>query len=412
MAKFLIISKRNVYGIFWCYYPPCLAYSRATIHFKVCDVKTQSFLSSRNIGLDLLRAGLILEGVLLHASRSLPGENGWYYVAQRDPSEIFTALLSMFHTFRMEVFFFLSGMFSALIILRKGQKFFSDNRRKRVFIPLISAYIFIPPLMYFIAGQMNNTPYTLTGWLNSYTMMHHLWFLVSLTVMSLVIPGPFYHWSARQLGKMSLPMLIATLVIMGNACFVLKFLVKGRGEFVELIPITLRFMVYYTAGFALYVNRENIARYANSKLMNGWLIGALVLAVWATCWYVAHNHINGVVKYVPVIIGSVLSAMLSYWLVFTFERIQVKENRILTAIVDSALIIYLLHYPVVVSFSWLLDVWLPDNLSVLYVLLDFAIGIALSAVCYTVVKRSRFASFMFGLKPKEKKEAVPVEARL
>ncbi len=284
-------------------------------------MKTESFLSSRNIGLDLLRAGLILEGVLLHASRSLPGENGWYYVAQRDPSEIFTALLSMVHTFRMEVFFFLSGMFSALIILRKGQKFFTDNRRKRVLIPLISA-------------------------------------------------------------------------------------------FVELIPVTARFLVYYTAGFALYVNREKIARYANSKLMNSWLVAALVLAVWAGCYVVAHNHITGVMKYVPVMLGSVLSVMLSYWLVFSFERINVKESRILTAIVDSALIIYLLHYPVVIIFSWLLDVWLPDNLSVLYVLIDFALGIALSAVCYAIVKRSRFASFMFGLKPKDKKVAVPVEARL
>ncbi len=76
-------------------------------------------------------------------------------------------------------------------------------------------------------------------------------------------------------------------------------------------------------------------------------------------------------KYVPVMLGSVLSVMLSYWLVFSFERINVKESRILTAIVDSALIIYLLHYPVVIIFSWLLDVWLPDNLSVLYVLIDF-----------------------------------------
>ncbi|QDY43880.1 acyltransferase family protein [Candidatus Pantoea soli] len=375
-------------------------------------MKTHSFLSSRNIGLDLLRAGLILEGVLLHASRSLPGENGWYYVAQRDPSEIFTALLSMFHTFRMEVFFFLSGMFSALIILRKGQKFFSDNRLKRVFIPLVSAWLFIPPLMYFIAGQMNQTPYTFAGWLNSYTMLHHLWFLVSLSVMSLAIPPGFYQWSARQLGKMSLPALIATLVILGNACFVLKFMVKGRGELVELIPITLRFLVYYTAGYALYINREKIAHYTRSKLMNGWLVGALTLAVWAACYYVAHNHITGVAKYISVMMGSVLSAMLSYWLVFTFERIQVKENRVLTAIVDSALIIYLLHYPVVISFSWLLDVWLPDNFSVLYVLFDFAVGIALSGLCYMLVKRSRLASFMFGLKPKDKKPAVPVEARL
>jgi len=375
-------------------------------------VKPQSFLSSRNIGLDLLRAGLILEGVLLHASRSLPGENPWYYTAQRDPAEIFTALLSVFHTFRMEVFFFLSGMFSALIILRKGQQFFTENRRKRVLIPLISAYLFIPPLMYFLAGQMNDEPYTLQGWLNSYTMLHHLWFLVSLSVMSLMVPGAFYQWCAHQAGKLSLPMLIALVVILGNACFVLKFLLKGRGEFIELIPVTARFMVYYAAGYALYVNREKIARYAGSRLMNNWLIAALFTVVWAGCYVVAHHHISGVVKYIPVMMGSVLSAMLSYWMVFTFEKIQVKENPLLTAIVDSALIIYLLHYPLVIVFSWIIDSWLPDSFAVLYVLIDCAIGIVLSSVCYWFIKRSRFASFMFGLKPKAKKAPVPLEARI
>ncbi|MCA1177955.1 MULTISPECIES: acyltransferase family protein [unclassified Pantoea] len=375
-------------------------------------MKTHSFLSSRNIGLDLLRAGLIIEGVLLHASRSLPGENSWYYTAQRDPAELFTALLGLFHTFRMEVFFFLSGMFSALIILRKGQRFFITNRRKRVLVPLITAYIFIPPLMYAVGGMIDNKMLTWEGCLESYGVMHHLWFLISLSIMSLLIPIAFYDWSARQFGRLSLPVLMALLIALGNVGFMLKFLVKEHGDFAELLPITARFLVYYAAGYALYVNREQISRYANSKLMNGWVIGALMALVWFGFYVVAHFHVDNALKYLPVLVGSVLSVMLSYWLVFTFERIQVKENRLLTAIVDSALIIYLLHYPVVVVSAWLIDDWLPANLSVSYVLLDCLIGIVVSAMFYWCIKRSRLASWLFGLKPKAKKMPVPIEARL
>ncbi|WP_313683194.1 acyltransferase family protein [Pantoea sp.] len=375
-------------------------------------MNTQSFLSGRNIGLDLLRAGLILEGVLLHASRSLPGENGWYYVAQRDPSELFTAFLSMFHTFRMEVFFFLSGMFAALIVLRKGQKIFLENRRKRVLTPLITAWLLIPPLMYVIAGQMKGTPLSLTGWLHSYLWMHHLWFLVSLSVMSMVIPGRFYQLASRQLGKLSLPMLLATLILLANACFFLKFLVKGQGEFIELIPVTARFLVYYAAGYALYVNREKIVAYADCWLLNKWLIAAIALATWLGFYVVAHQHIASAVKYLPVLMGSVLSVVLSYWLVFTFERLPLKENRLLTGVVDSALVIYLLHYPVVITFSWLMDVWLPANLSIIYVLINCAIGIAVSTLCYWLIKRSRFTSMLFGLKPKAKKVVMPAEVSL
>jgi len=375
-------------------------------------VKTQSFLSNRNIGLDLLRAGLILEGVLLHASRSLPSDNTWLYVAEREASPLFTALLSLIHTFRMEVFFFLSGMFSALIILRKGQAFFTDNRRKRVFLPLITAYIFIPPLMFVVEGLMNNRVIDLAGALHSYSKVHHLWFLASLSIMSLVVPNAFYNWASRMFGKLPLPALMAVLVILGNACFVLKFVLKDHGDFVDIIPVTARFLVYYTAGYALYVNRERIAHYANNFLMNGWLIGALAIAMWLGFYAVELGMLKGPMKYLPTLAGSVLSVMLSYWLVFTFERVHVKENRLLTSIVDSALIIYLLHYPVVIIFSWLLDSWLPANWSIIYVLIDFAIGMAASAICYMIIKRSRVASMLFGLKPKAKKVAVPLEARL
>lgn len=85
---------------------------------------TPVFLSSRNIGLDFLRAIIILEGVLYHAARSLPGGNSWYYVADKNPSLIFSSLIEFIHTFRMEAFFFLSGIFSAMVFLRKGQAFF------------------------------------------------------------------------------------------------------------------------------------------------------------------------------------------------------------------------------------------------------------------------------------------------
>ncbi|ADU71352.1 acyltransferase family protein [Pantoea sp. At-9b] len=375
-------------------------------------MNTPSFLSGRNIGLDLLRAGLILEGVLLHASRSLPGENGWYYVAQRDPSELFTAFLSMIHTFRMEVFFFLSGMFSALVVLRKGQQLFRDNRLKRVLAPLITAYLFLPPLMYVIAWQMKGTPLSLAGWLHSYSMMHHLWFLVSLSVMSLVIPLGFYQFAAKQLERFSLPWLLVTLIALANVCFFLKFLVKGQGEFIELIPVTARFVVYYAAGYALYVNREKIATYVNSWVINTWVIAAMALITWLGFYVVAHHHIASALKYLPVLAGGVLSFQLAYWLVFVFERMPVKENPLLTGVVDSALVIYLLHYPVVITFSWLMDVWLPANLSIIYVLINCFIGIAFSTLCYLLIKRSRIASVLFGLKVKTKKAVAPVEVRL
>jgi glucan biosynthesis protein C len=47
-----------------------------------------------------------------------------------------------------------------------------------------------------------------------------------------------------------------------------------------------------------------------------------------------------------------------------------------------------------------------------YVLIDLVIGMAASAICYMIIKRSRIASMLFDLKPKAKKIAVPLEARM
>ncbi|MCS3434031.1 hypothetical protein [Klebsiella sp. BIGb0407] len=66
----------------------------------------------------------------------------------------------------------------------------------------------------------------------------------------------------------------------------------------------------------------------------------------------------------------------------------------------------------VIVFSWLMDRWLPANWSIVYVLIDFVIGMAAGALYYMIIKRSSIASMLFGLKPKAKKIAMPLEARM
>lgn len=58
-----------------------------------------------------------------------------------------------------------------------------------------------------------------------------------------------------------------------------------------------------------------------------------------------------------------------------------------------------------------MDKRLTANWSIVYVLIDFMIDMAASAIYYMIIKRSRIASMLFGLKPKAKKIAVTLEAR-
>lgn len=363
-------------------------------------MKHNAFLSSRNIGLDFLRALLILEGVLYHAARSLPGGNNWYYVSGKNEADAFTALIEFVHTFRMEAFFFLSGMFSAMVILRKGTSFFYSNRRKRVIVPMISAFLFIPALMYLISTHfIKGEPLTTSGVLNAYTYMHHLWFLVSLTAMSFLVPVSFYRRIAEGLRRLPFSVLVATLIVAANAFFVVKFFVKDFGEWINLIPVTARFMVYYAAGYALYLNSDKIPEQARSFLLKSWFVAAMALGCWLVFYATFHFNITSTLKYIPVLCSSVFSVIFSYWVVFTFEKLRMKESRWVKGVVDSALVIYIMHYPLVISFSWLLDDYVPDSMPVSYVIALTGVGLVLSTVLYMIIKQSSLLSMLFGLKP-------------
>lgn len=85
-----------------------------------------------------------------------------------------------------------------------------------------------------------------------------------------------------------------------------------------------------------------------------------------------------------------------------------KESHIVNTVVDSALVVYILHYPIAIGFAWLLDAYLPDNYPVTYVLMVTAIASGLSALCYMPIKRNSFLSTLFGLKAKPAKALVPV----
>jgi len=362
-------------------------------------VENRAFLSSRNIGLDFLRALLILEGVLYHAARSLPGGNSWYYISGKNEADGFTALIEFMHTFRMEAFFFLSGMFSAMVILRKGSDFFYSNRRKRVLVPLISAFLFIPGLMYLINAEIDGEALTTQGALGAYTSLHHLWFLVSLSAMSFLVPVSFYQRTAAMIRRLPFPLLLAGLVVAANAFFVVKFFVKDFGEWVNLIPVTARFMVFYAAGYALYLNSDQIPQQARNLLVSTKVVAALGVACWLVFYAIFHFNITSSLKYLPVLCASVFSVIFSYWVVFTFEKLRMKENRLVKGVVDSALVIYLMHYPLVITFAWLLDGYLPDSLPVTYVAVVTTLGLICSAALYLIIKQLPLLSMLFGLKP-------------
>ena len=102
-------------------------------------------------GLDFLRAGMMLLGIVLHVSVSyIVRVEGappvpWPYA---DPDQTHAAFLltGFIHLFRMPGFFLLAGFFAGLLIDKRGRRAFFGNRVMRILVPLLIGWVVLWPL--------------------------------------------------------------------------------------------------------------------------------------------------------------------------------------------------------------------------------------------------------------------------
>jgi glucans biosynthesis protein C len=93
--------------------------------------------TTRIHGLDAVRGGALLLGVLLHATMSfLPGPPLWP-VADAARSTTLSVTFFVIHIMRMAVFFLIAGFFGRMLVERKGVKAFVADRACRIGVPLI-----------------------------------------------------------------------------------------------------------------------------------------------------------------------------------------------------------------------------------------------------------------------------------
>lgn len=99
-------------------------------------------------GLDVLRGGMMLLGVLLHAACSyMPGEPdaGWPF-RDAPASPLAGLLVVAIHAFRMPVFFVMAGFFGAMAAERRGPGGLLADRARRIGLPLVVGWVLLFPL--------------------------------------------------------------------------------------------------------------------------------------------------------------------------------------------------------------------------------------------------------------------------
>jgi peptidoglycan/LPS O-acetylase OafA/YrhL len=161
--------------------------------------------SERLHGLDALRGGALMLGVLLHATMSFFPQQIWITAdAQRSlgAAWIFFAI----HLFRMTAFFLIAGLFMQMMLGRRGSLGFAKDRLLRIGAPLL---VFWTPVMVgivvalvwnaYASGLMQPgappPPNPTYDWTNF--PLTHLWFLWALLIFyasAMILRAPFAAW--------------------------------------------------------------------------------------------------------------------------------------------------------------------------------------------------------------------------
>jgi len=153
-------------------------------------------------GLDALRGGALLLGVVLHASLSFFPQQIW--IVGDDSTSLGAAwLFFAIHLFRMTAFFLIAGLFAHMMLSRKGWFGFARDRAVRITGPLlafwfpvmagiITALVWNAHVSGFIVPGAPPPPPPTYDWTN--VPLTHLWFLYVLTlfcVAILILRAPF-----------------------------------------------------------------------------------------------------------------------------------------------------------------------------------------------------------------------------
>lgn len=233
-------------------------------------------MQQRYHSLDFLRAIMMFLGIVLHGAQMYLAELpivDYYLDPMRSVS--MDATLIIINTFRMPIFFFLSGFFIALLIDKRDIKGMLTNRLKRIAMPFI---VLLLPLSIIMGGlQILGA-----NWLATKTITldlniidnpmklvdktHNLWFLYYLTMHFLSLTAVAVVWKQLIRSTNKTPLTIKTnnwlLLVGAMAMMSLLLALIGSGSdsgrisaslaFKPDILVYLYFGVFFVFGWALY----------------------------------------------------------------------------------------------------------------------------------------------------------------
>ncbi|GBF40778.1 acyltransferase [Leptospira ellinghausenii] len=366
----------------------------------------------RLIYLDNLRSFALLLGIVFH-SAIVYASDIKYAIQTEERSEILSYFCYWIHSFRMPMFYMISGFFSAMVIEKKGTSFYLDGRLRRVFIPTIFGLVFLAPIQYFLMEKLNSPNLSLLEFLTLFftkdKFQHsHIWFLVDLFLFSMIyvlIQKPlnrFANWKPFNALHGKLFYLIGIsffLVLLAHTQF-------GKGESVYGIfklTFVYQFVFFIVGVFCFFWKEILFVIYVPKLKPYAILVWAILVSLLlmeleiSDPLWIYFSYANPMFRIFHIFLWVLSPFLWTVFFVFAFVQFGNEEGKMGTYIIEASLPIYLLHHPISLIYAYIMKdspypIWGKFLFHNLFVL-------ALSFLLYEIlIKRTRSLRFIFGLK--------------
>ena len=372
--------------------------------------------AQREYFLDSIRAWLMLLGIPFHIS--LIYSSHVWHVNSAESSWWLTLFNDFIHSFRMQVFFVISGYFSYMLFLRYPLKRWWKVRVERVGIPMLTAIplLTLPQfiMLQYVKGKAD-TWHTLSLYEKyntlAWELVSHLWFLLVLVVMTTVSLWLFSRMrhrlstsSGTLFANISWSKLSVLFLLLGIAYAALRRTllivyspILSDGLFNFVVMQTLFYLPFFVLGALAFVHPKLKALFTTPS--RGCTLGAALAFV---AYLLNQRYGSGDAWMYET--ESVITMLLGLWMVnvvfaLGHRLLNFKSARV-TYFVNASLFIYLVHHPLTLFFGAYITPHISSNLLGFIAGLVFVVGIAI--VLYEIHLRIPLLRFLFSGKPASK----------
>jgi glucan biosynthesis protein C len=316
--------------------------------------------TARLHGLDALRAGALLLGIVLHALLPFQVETQWA-VADGQSSVLVGPVVNVIHLFRMTLFMALAGYFGAMVLRKRGSRPYLRDRTKRILLPAIAFY----PIAVVSVG-------VLTAWnaesrhvpqapvpegmgmlfLLMPGVLWFLWTLMECAVIVVVVRAVLIRMlgdeRAASIAKRCGALLSAPFgVVLAAVPYAAGLVLQGNLAGGILAPLTIvpevssliPYLGAFLSGWMLFLRRDGLDRLATQWAAH------LVLAAASTAIALS----SPLMERLPLPVGAAVTALAGwswvYGLLGASVRFLRKERPALRYLADASYWAYLLHLP-------------------------------------------------------------------